>query len=77
MAKQDKTAGPPPAAEGAPASEAQREDTATIEQWREVRQPEPWAHEAAKTLRGWPFGKVVALSDYDAAIEAAHQIEVG
>lgn len=77
MAKKDETAGRTPEAEGAPVPEAQPTDTATIEEWRETRQPEAWAHEAAKTLRGWPIGKVVALSDYDAALEAAHHIEVG
>lgn len=71
MASKDKTAGPMPDAEGEAVPE-----TATIEEWREVRQPQAWEHEAAKAVRNWPMGKMVALSEYDSAIEAAKNIEV-
>ena len=72
MAKTGRTAGPMPDAEGGDASA----DTATIEDWREVRASAAWEFEAAKCLRNWPIGKVVSLSEYDSAIEAAHTIEV-
>lgn len=84
MAKQDKTAGPTPDAEGEavpetlpppppePACLAPR----TIEEWRDIRGSEAWAFEAAKSLRGWPIGQVVAADQYDSAIKAAHTIEV-
>ncbi len=80
MATKDKTAGPTPDAEGAPMPETLPPepvtDKATIEAWREIRVPDAWAHEAAKQLRNWPSGQVVSLADYDAAIKAAHSIEV-
>lgn len=76
MATKDKTAGREPDAEGAPAPETERDDVATIEEWREIRSPDAWVHEAAKCLRDWPNGQVVKLSDYDAALVSAQKIEV-
>lgn len=79
MAKTN-TAGPTPDAEGAPVPETlpppPLEETRTIEEWREVRKPEAWVHEAAKSLRHWPNGKVLAADEYDSACLAAQQIEV-
>lgn len=80
MAKQDKTAGPTPDAEGEAVPETlpppPPAETRTIEEWRDIRKPDAWAHEAAKSLRNWPIGQVVAADQYDSAIEAAHTIEV-
>lgn len=79
MAKTN-TAGPTPDAEGAPVPETlpppPLEETRTIEEWRDIRKPEAWAHEAAKSLRGWPLSQVVTADQYDSAIKAAHHIEV-
>ena len=79
MAKTN-TAGPTPDAEGAPVPETlpppPLEETRTIEEWRDIRKPEAWAHEAAKSLRGWPLNQVVTADQYDSAIKAAHHIEV-
>lgn len=83
MTKQDKTAGPTPDAEGEavpetlpPPPPVARLEPRTIEEWRGIREPDAWAHEAAKSLKGWPLGKVVAADEYDSAIKAAHSIEV-
>jgi len=83
MAKQDKTAGPTPDAEGEAVPETLPPPPPvaflaprTIEEWRDIRKPDAWAHEAAKSLRNWPIGQVVAADQYDSAIEAAHTIEV-
>lgn len=72
MAKHEQPAGPTPDAEG----EGAPAETATIEDWREVRASAAWAFEAAKCLRNWSIGQVVSLSEYDSAIKAAHTIEV-
>lgn len=76
MATKDKPAGREPEAGGTPVPETEREDVATIEEWREIRCPDAWVHEAAKCLCGWPIGQVVKLSDYDAALASAQKIEV-
>lgn len=79
MAKTN-TAGPTPDAEGTPVSETlpppPPEEARTIEEWRDIRKPEAWAHEAAKSLKGWPLNQVVTADQYDSAITAAHGIEV-
>lgn len=90
MAKTN-TAGPTPDAEGAPVPETLPPPPPdhvpvplveaflaprTIEEWRDIRKPEAWAHEAAKSLRNWPLNQVVTADQYDSAIKAAHTIEV-
>lgn len=80
MAKQDKTAGPTPDADGEDVPETlpppPPAETRTIEEWRDIRGSEVWAFEACKILRGWAIGQVVAADQYDSAIKAAHTIEV-
>lgn len=84
MPPKDKTAGPMPDAEGAavpetlppPPPDAGYLAPRTIEEWQEIRRPDAWAHEAAKILKNWPLGKIVAADEYDSAITAAHTIEV-
>ena len=80
MGTKDKTAEPTLEAEGealpirAPMAPAL--ETKTIEEWQAIRQPDAWAHEAAKSLKGWPLEQRVTGAEYDDAIKGAQQIEV-
>lgn len=83
MAKSDKTAEPSLDAGGEALPEAPPPPPAavylaprTIEEWQEIKATPAWAHEAAKSLKHWPLGKIATADEYDAAITAAHRIEV-
>ncbi len=56
--------------------EAPPREAETVDEWRLAKRTPDWAFAAAKMLHGWPQGRVLSESDYDAAIRAAMTVRI-
>lgn len=64
----------PPAA---PTAEAPVEPVVKdVDEWRRIKSPPPWAHQAARVANHWCLGLLLTEADYDAALHAAQHGEI-